>query len=167
MSSRKKKERDIKGIKLKHDLAIHKKFMAEAIREAKKSVRQGGEPIGAVLVLDGKIIARGHNERVQTGSDILHAEMDCIQNASRLTPGEYKKCVLYTTLSPCDMCAGAVMLYKIPVVVMGENENFKGPESYLKLRKVKLINLNLSECKGPMKKFIKEKPSIWFEDIGE
>ena len=152
---------------MNYSLSLHKKFMAEAIKEAKKSIRQGGEPIGAVLVLNKKIVARGHNERVQTGSDILHAEMDCIQNASRLTSGEYKKCVLYTTLSPCDMCAGAVLLYKIPLVVIGENETFKGPESYLKSRKVKLINLNLGECKESMKKFIKEKPLIWFEDIGE
>ncbi len=152
---------------MEYTFAQHKKFMAEAIKEAKKGVREGGEPIGSVIVFKGKIVGRGHNKRVQTGSDILHAEMDCIQNASKLNSKEYKECVLYTTLSPCDMCAGAVLLYKIPLVVIGENENFKGPESYLKKRGVEIINLNLKECKELLKDFIKKKPKIWFEDIGE
>ncbi len=104
-------------------------FMKEAIREARKGLREGGIPIGSVLVKAGNIIGRGHNRRVQKGSAILHAEMDCLENAGRLKAKDYEACVLYSTLSPCAMCTGAILLYKIPVVVIGENRTFKGPEA--------------------------------------
>ncbi len=141
--------------------------MQEAIHEARKGLREGGIPIGSVLVKDGKIIGRGHNRRIQKGSAILHAEMDCLENAGRLKAKDYQKCVIYSTLSPCDMCTGAILLYKIPVVVIGENKTFKGPEVHSKKRGVKLINLNLLECKKMMKDFIAAKPKLWNEDIGE
>ncbi len=144
---------------------IYLKFMAEAIKEAKKGLKEGGIPIGAVLVKSGKIIGRGHNRRVQKKSAILHAEMDCLENAGRLKASDYKKCVLYSTLSPCSMCTGAALLYKIPVIVIGENKTFKGPETYSK-RYLKLINLNLPECKNMMADFISDKPKLWNEDIG-
>ena len=142
------------------------KFMAEAIKEARKGLKEGGIPIGAVLVKDGKIIGRGHNRRVQRKSAILHAEMDCLENAGRLKAADYKECAIYSTLSPCSMCTGAILLYKIPVVVIGENKTFKGPESYSK-RSVKLVNLDLPECKKLMADFIKARPELWNEDIGE
>lgn len=145
----------------------HVKFMKAAIKEARKGLREGGIPIGSVLVKSGKIIGRGHNRRVQKKSAILHAEMDCLENAGRLAAQEYKNCVIYSTLSPCDMCTGAILLYKIPVVVIGENKTFKGPEAYSKKRGVKLINLDLTECKKLMRDFIKAKPSLWNEDIGK
>ena len=141
--------------------------MKEAIKEARKSLQAGGIPIGSVLVKGGKIIGRGHNKRVQKGSAILHAEMDCLENAGRLRLKDYRKCIIYSTLSPCDMCTGAVLLYKIPTVVIGENETFKGPESYSKKSGTKIINLDMKECKEMMRDFIKEKPGIWSEDIGE
>jgi len=141
--------------------------MKEAIKEARKGLREGGIPIGSVLVKDGKIIGRGHNRRVQKGSAILHAEMDCLENAGRLKAKDYEKCVIYSTLSPCDMCTGAILLYNIPVVVIGENKTFKGPESYSRKHGVKLINLDLSECQKMMKDFIAVKPKLWNEDIGE
>lgn len=144
----------------------HAHFMKEALKEARKGLREGGIPIGSVLVKDGRIIGRGHNRRVQKRSAILHAEMDCLENAGRLKAKDYKKCVIYSTLSPCSMCTGAILLYKIPVVVIGENATFKGPESYSK-RFVKLINLDSAECKKLMAGFIKAKPELWNEDIGE
>ncbi|HOX22554.1 MAG TPA: nucleoside deaminase [Elusimicrobiales bacterium] len=144
----------------------HATYMKAAIAEAKKGLREGGIPIGAVLVKDGKIIGRGHNRRVQKKSAILHAEMDCLENAGRLKAKDYQECVIYSTLSPCDMCTGAILLYKIPTVVIGENETFKGPESYSKKKGVKLINLNSRECKKLMKDFISAKPELWSEDIG-
>lgn len=143
----------------------HLKFMREAVKEAKKSLRKGGIPIGAVLVKNRKIIGRGHNKRVQRNSAILHAEMDCLENAGRIKAADYKKCTIYSTLSPCHMCTGAILLYKIPVVIIGENETFKGPENYLRKR-VKLINLNLKECKKIMADFIRKSPELWSEDIG-
>jgi len=142
-------------------------FIKEAIREARKGFREGGIPIGSALVKDGKIIGRGHNRRVQKGSAILHAEMDCLENVGRLKAKDYEKCVIYSTLSPCAMCTGAILLYKIPVVVIGENHTFKGPEAYSKKRGVKLINLDLPECKKMMSDFIAAKPKLWNEDIGE
>ena len=145
----------------------HLYFMKEAIREARKGLSEGGIPIGSVLVWDGKIIGRGHNRRVQESSTILHAEMDCLENAGRLKAKDYKKSVIYSTLSPCDMCSGAILLYKISVVVTGENETFKGPEAYSKKRGVRFINLDLPECKKMMKDFIAAKPRLWNEDIGE
>jgi cytosine deaminase len=149
---------------MRHD---HRVFMAEAIKEAQKGLRTGGIPIGAVLVKDGRIIGRGHNRRVQKRSAILHAEMDCLENAGRLKARDYRKCVLYSTLSPCAMCTGAVVLYKIPVVVIGENETFKGPEAYAGKCGVRLINLDRDECKTMMKEFVRKKPRLWNEDIGE
>ena len=143
------------------------KFMQEAIKEAKKSLSQRGIPIGAVLAKDGLIIARGHNRRIQKSSAILHAEMDCLENAGRLKSADYKKCVIYSTLSPCDMCMGVILLYKIPRVVIGENKTFKGPENYARRRGVKIVNLDSAECKQLMRQFIKSKPSLWNEDIGK
>jgi cytosine deaminase len=144
----------------------HRKFLSAAIKEARKGLREGGIPIGAVLVKDGRIIGRGHNRRVQKKSAILHAEMDCLENAGRLKAADYRKCVIYSTLSPCSMCTGAILLYKIPTVVIGENETFKGPESYSR-KYVRLVNLDSPECKRLMRDFIKARPELWNEDIGE
>ena len=141
--------------------------MQEAIKEAKKNLGQRGIPIGAVLVKDGLIIARGHNRRIQKSSAILHAEMDCLENAGRLKSADYKKCVIYSTLSPCDMCMGAILLYKIPKLVIGENKTFKGPESYARKRGVKIVNLDSADCKQLMQQFIKSNPGLWNEDIGK
>jgi len=145
----------------------HAYFMAAAIDEARKGLKEGGVPIGSVLVKEGRIIGRGHNKRVQKRSAILHAEMDCLENAGRLTSRDYARCTLYSTLSPCDMCTGAVLLYKIPVVVIGENATFRGPEAYAKKRGVKVINLDSGECRGLMRDFIKKNKRLWDEDIGE
>ena len=142
-------------------------FMQAAIEEARKGLAEGGIPIGSVLVLDGKIIGRGHNQRVQKGSAVLHAEMDCLENAGRLKATDYQRATLYSTLSPCDMCSGTVLLYGIPKVVIGENETFKGPEEYVKSRGVELVMVDNQECKDLMTKFIREKPELWNEDIGE
>ncbi|MFA5333609.1 MAG: nucleoside deaminase [Candidatus Nanoarchaeia archaeon] len=144
----------------------HEFFMNEAIKEAKKGLGEGGIPIGSVLVKDNKIIGRGHNKRIQNNSVILHAEMDCLNNAGRLSAKDYSKCIIYSTLSPCEMCTGAILLYKIPVIVIGENATFKGPEEYSISKGVKIINLDNSECKELMKEFIKNNPKIWNEDIG-
>lgn len=143
----------------------HHKFMKEAISEAKKGLEEGGIPIGAVLIRDGKIIGRGHNRLLQKNSSILHGEMDCIENAGKLKGKDYKECTLYTTLSPCEMCSGIILLYKIPKVVMGENETLKGPEDYLKENGVELINLDLKECKNIMNDFIKRNKKIWDAEI--
>lgn len=141
-------------------------FMEAAIEEAKKGLQEGGIPIGSVLVIEGKIVGRGHNKRVQKGSAILHAEMDCIENAGRLSAEEYQRSVLYSTLSPCDMCSGTVLLYKIPKVVIGENKTFKGPEDYVRSCGVDLEILNDTECINMMEQFIKNNPELWNEDIG-
>ena len=143
------------------------KFLQAAIEEAKKGLEEGGIPIGSVLVIDGKIIGRGHNRRVQKGSAILHAEMDCFENAGRLKARDYKKAILYSTLSPCDMCSGTALLYKIPKVVIGENKTFQGPEDYVRSHGVELEILNDPECTKLMEDFIKAKPELWNEDIGE
>lgn len=137
-----------------------------ALREAEQGLAEGGIPIGAVLVLDGKIVGRGHNRRVQKGSAVLHAEMDCLENAGRLKAAEYRRSTLYTTLSPCDMCSGAILLYGIPRVVIGENETFRGPEEYLRSRGVALTVLNDQACKKRMADFIGAHPDLWNEDIG-
>ncbi|KUK75764.1 MULTISPECIES: nucleoside deaminase [Methanobacterium] len=144
----------------------HQKFMEEAYKEAQISLQQGGIPIGAILVRDDEVIGRGHNKRIQHGSSILHAEVDCLENAGRLRGADYKKCTIYTTLSPCVMCSGAIILYQIPQIVIGENENFKGPEQYIKDNGVELINLNLPTCKEILKNFIENNPELWNEDIG-
>jgi cytosine deaminase len=141
-------------------------FMQAAIEEARKGLGEGGIPIGSVLVLDGKIIGRGHNRRVQRGSAILHAEMDAFENAGRLSARDYQRVILYSTLSPCDMCSGTALLYKIQHVIVGENVTFQGPEDYVRSRGVKLEILNLPECVEMMRKFIKDKPQLWNEDIG-
>lgn len=142
-------------------------FMQAAIEEARLGLAEGGIPIGSVLVIDGKIVGRGHNRRVQKGSAILHAEMDCLENAGRLKAGDYQRAVLYSTLSPCDMCSGSVLLYKIPKVVIGENETFQGPEDYVRSRGVELEILNDPECIRLMRDFIQARPELWNEDIGE
>jgi cytosine/creatinine deaminase len=142
-------------------------FLSEAIDQAKQSLASGGIPIGSVLVLDGRIAGRGHNRRVQRGSVVLHAEMDCLENAGRLQAADYRRAVLYSTLSPCDMCSGAVLLYRIPTVVVGENRTFRGPEEYLRSRGVNLRIVNSPECIALMKQFIERDPALWNEDIGE
>ena len=141
-------------------------FMATAIEEARQGLAEGGIPIGSVLVLDGKIVGRGHNRRVQQGSAILHAEMDCLENAGRLKARDYQRAVLYSTLSPCDMCSGTVLLYKIPKVIIGENKTFQGPEDYVRSRGIELEILNLEECIQLMEDFIAARPELWNEDIG-
>ena len=141
-------------------------FLQAAIEEAKKGLAEDGIPIGSVLVIDGKIVGRGHNRRVQQGSAILHAEMDALENAGRLKAGDYQRAVLYSTLSPCDMCSGTALLYKIPKVVIGENKTFQGPEDYVRSRGVELIILDDPECIRLMEEFIAAKPELWNEDIG-
>ncbi len=142
------------------------KFLQAAIEEAKKGMVEGGIPIGSVLVIDGKIVGRGHNRRVQKGSAVLHAEMDCLENAGRIKASDYKRAILYSTLSPCDMCSGAVLLYGIPKVVIGENKTFQGPEEYIKSRGVDVEVMDNQECINLMETFIKNNPVLWNEDIG-
>ncbi len=142
------------------------KFIKAAIEEARQGLEEGGIPIGSVLVLDGEIVGRGHNRRVQQGSAILHAEMDCLENAGRLKAVDYQRAVLYSTLSPCDMCSGTALLYKIPKIVIGENKTFQGPEDYVRSRGVKLEILNNAECIQLMEDFIAARPELWNEDIG-
>ncbi|MAB81013.1 MAG: tRNA-specific adenosine deaminase [Planctomycetes bacterium] len=141
-------------------------FLQAAIEEARKGLSEGGIPIGSVLVIDDEIVGRGHNRRIQRKSAILHAEMDCLENAGRLKAADYARATLYSTLSPCDMCSGTALLYKIPRIVIGENVNFQGPESYVASRKVQLEILNDRECIELMKHFIEEHPELWNEDIG-
>ena len=143
------------------------KFLEAAIAEAKKGMAEGGIPIGSVLVLDGQIIGRGHNRRVQKDSAILHAEMDCLENAGRMKAADYRRATLYSTLSPCDMCSGAVLLYGIGKVVVGENRTFRGPEEYLRSRGVEVEIADSHECQELMEAFIKSNPELWNEDIGE
>jgi len=145
----------------------HIEFMKEALIEAQKGLEEGGIPIGSVLVKDGKIIGRGHNRRVQKKSAILHAEMDCLENAGRLPASVYKDCTLYTTLSPCSMCSGAIILYKIPHVVIGENKTFMGEEELLRSRGAKVEVLQDDTCISLMENFIKNNPELWNEDIGK
>lgn len=142
-------------------------FLQAAIEEAKKGAAEGGIPIGSVLVIDGKIVGRGYNRRVQQGSAVLHAEMDCLENAGRLTAADYRRATLYSTLSPCDMCSGAVLLYGIPRVVVGENRTFKGPEEYVRSRGVEVEVVDDPECVALMTSFISVNPELWNEDIGE
>lgn len=141
-------------------------FMQAAIEEAQKGLEEGGIPIGSVIVHKGKILGRGHNRRVQKGSVILHGEMDAFENAGRQTASVYKECVLYTTLSPCPMCSGAIFLYGIPKVIIGENKTFKGEEEHLKSRGVDVEVLQDETCINMMTKFIEDKPVLWNEDIG-
>ena len=142
-------------------------FLQAAIEEARHGLAEGGIPIGSVLVIDGKIVGRGHNRRVQRGSAILHAEMDCLENAGRLSASDYRRATLYSTLSPCDMCSGTVLLYNIPRIVIGENRTFQGPEQYLRSRGVQLEIVDNAECVTLMQQFIAAHPELWNEDIGE
>ena len=142
-------------------------FMQAAIDEAVAGLTEGGIPIGSVLVLDGRIVGRGHNRRVQRGSAILHAETDAIEDAGRLKAADYRRTILYSTLSPCDMCSGTALLYKIPRIVVGENRTFRGPEEYLRSRGVVLEVLDDPECVRLMEQFIRDRPDLWDEDIGE
>jgi cytosine deaminase len=142
-------------------------FMAAAVAEARAGRAEGGIPIGSVLVQGGQIVGRGHNRRVQRGSAVLHAEMDCLENAGRMKAAELARATLYSTLSPCDMCSGAVLLYGIPRVVIGENRTFRGPEDYIAGRGVELVLLDDPECVELMRAFIAEHPDLWNEDIGE
>lgn len=142
-------------------------FLEAAIDEARKGLAEGGIPIGSVLVIEGRIVGRGHNRRVQNGSAVLHAEMDAIENAGRLKASDYRKATLYSTLSPCDMCSGAALLYRIPRIVIGENRTFQGPEAYVRSRGVTLEILDNQECIRLMKEFIESHPALWNEDVGE
>jgi len=142
-------------------------FLRAAIEEARAGLAEGGIPIGSVLVLDGKIAGRGHNRRVQRGSAILHAEMDCLENAGRLRAADYRRATLYSTLSPCDMCSGTALLYAIPRVVIGENRTFRGPEDYVRSRGVQLDIVDDAECVQMMREFIERHPALWNEDIGK
>ena len=142
-------------------------YLAEAIDEARTGLTAGGIPIGSVLVLDGEIVGRGHNQRVQKGSAVLHAEMDCLENAGRLSPAEYRRAVLYSTLSPCSMCSGAILLYKIPTVIVGENRTFQGSEELLRSAGVDVQVVDNDECVRLMTEFITAHPELWNEDIGE
>ena len=141
-------------------------FMDAAVQQAICGRDEGGIPIGSVIVIDGQIVGRGHNRRVQSGSAILHAEMDAIENAGRLTAKEYARATLYSTLSPCDMCSGTALLYKIPKIVIGENQTFQGPEAYVRGRGVELVLVNDPRCVELMRDFIARSPELWNEDIG-
>jgi cytosine/creatinine deaminase len=143
------------------------RFLSAAVEEARKGLATGGIPIGSVLVLDNEIVGRGHNRRVQDKSPVLHAEIDCLNNAGRLAPLDYRRAILYSTLSPCDMCSGAILLYRIPTVIAGENRNFQGPEEYLRSRGVDLRIVDSTECVDLMQSFIRNHPELWSEDIGE
>ena len=142
-------------------------FLQAAINEALEGLHEGGIPIGSVIVRNGEIIGRGHNRRVQKGSAILHGEMDALENLGRQTADDYRECTLYTTLSPCPMCTGAILLYGIPRVVIGENRTFLGAEDHLRANGVELTVLDDPTCVRMMENFIREKPSLWNEDIGE
>ncbi|MGB3290680.1 MAG: nucleoside deaminase [Burkholderiaceae bacterium] len=142
-------------------------FMQAALEEAQLGLEEGGIPIGSVIVHQGRILGRGHNRRVQRGSAILHGEMDAFENAGRQSAQVYRECVLYTTLSPCSMCSGAILLYGIPHIIVGENQTFMGEEEWLRSRGVKVDVLQDAGCIALMRKFIDNKPSLWNEDIGE
>jgi cytosine/creatinine deaminase len=142
-------------------------FLQAAVEEALLGLREGGIPIGSVLVHDGRIIGRGHNRRIQKNSTVLHGEMDALENAGRLHPSIYRECVLYTTLSPCPMCSGAILLYKIPHVIIGENQTFLGAEEHLRANGVVLEVRNEPLCVSMMNDFIRDRPELWNEDIGE
>jgi len=142
-------------------------FFKEAVNEAKKGLSEGGIPIGSVIVHNGKILGKGHNRRVQKGSVILHGEMDAFENAGRQEAKIYKEATIYTTLSPCPMCTGAILLYGIPKVIIGENKTFMGAEELLRQNGVEVIVLNDAECINLMKNFIMDNPNLWNEDIGE
>lgn len=141
-------------------------FLDAALAEARKGLATGGIPIGSVLVCDGEIIGRGHNQRIQKGSVIRHAEMDCLENAGRLRAAVYRRCTLYSTLSPCPMCSGAALLYRIPRIVIGENVTFQGPEDHVRSQGVQLEIRQDAACIELMRSFIAARPELWNEDIG-
>jgi cytosine deaminase len=141
-------------------------FLDAALAEAEAGLAEGGIPIGAVLVIDGAIVGRGHNRRVQRGSAILHAEMDCLENAGRLAARDYARATLYSTLSPCDMCSGTALLYKVPRIVVGENRTFQGPEAYVRSRGVELVVVDDPRCVALMEAFVRARPELWNEDVG-
>ena len=141
-------------------------FMQAAIAEARQGLAEGGIPIGSVLVHKGEIVGRGHNRRVQKGSAILHGEMDALENAGRRSAQFYRECEIYTTLSPCSMCSGTILLYEIPRVYVGENVNFQGEEEWLRSRGVEVVVLENAECIEMMAAFIEDRPELWNEDIG-
>src|SRR5215470_621815 len=141
-------------------------YLQAAIEQARKSLSEGGIPIGSVLVHEGRVIGRGHNCRVQTGSAIDHGEMNCLRNAGRLPAGVYRACTIYSTLSPCPMCSGAIVLYKIPRVVVGENRTFLGAEDYIGANAIQVDVVQDEECIALMREFIRAKPELWNEDIG-
>jgi len=146
---------------------MHDRFLDAAIQEARRGLSTGGIPIGSVLVIESKIVGRGHNQRIQRNSPVLHAEMDCLENAGRLRAADYRNSVLYSTLSPCDMCCGAILLYGIPKVVIGENRTFRGPEDYLRSRGVEIEIADDPVCIQLMQDFIQEHEQLWHEDIGD
>jgi cytosine/creatinine deaminase len=141
-------------------------FLAEALREARTGLASGGIPIGSVLVHQGRIIGHGHNQRVQQGSVIHHAEMNCLENAGRQRASVYRECTIYSTLSPCPMCSGAILLYGIPRIVAGENQTFRGPEDYVRSQGVEVLVLDDPACQHLMRDFIAASPELWNEDIG-
>jgi cytosine deaminase len=141
-------------------------FMRAAFDEAKQGLSEGGIPIGSVLVIDDRIVGRGHNRRIQRDSAILHAEMDCLENAGRLKARDYSRATLYSTLSPCDMCSGTALLYRIPKIVIGENQTFHGPEEYVRSRGIELVIMDDPDCIQLMREFIAARPDLWNEDIG-
>jgi cytosine deaminase len=145
---------------------VHAPFMNEALAEARAGLAEGGIPIGCVLVRNGQVIARGHNRRIQRNSVILHAEMDCLESGGRQTAAFYKECTIYTTLSPCAMCSGAIRLYGIPRVVIGENKTFRGDEDLLRKNNIQIDVLDSKECQEILENYIKENHSTWYEDIG-
>lgn len=142
------------------------RFLAIAIEQARQGVAEGGIPIGAALVVDGQVLGAGHNQRVQMGSAIRHGETDALEVAGRQPASVYARATMYTTLSPCDMCTGAILLYKIPRVVIGENRTFMGAEDLLRARGVEVVNLDSAECIQMMEEFIAARPDLWWEDIG-
>lgn len=143
------------------------RFMADALAQARAGLDEGGIPIGAVLVVDGAVVGRGRNRRMQHGDPILHGEMDCLRAAGRLPAAVYRRATMYTTLSPCDMCSGAVLLYRIPRLVLAENRTFRGAEDLLRSRGVEVVNLDLDEAVQLMKAFTERDPGAWAEDLGE
>lgn len=149
---------------LKEERVLHS-LMEEAIQEATRGLKEGGIPIGSVLVKDGKIVGRGHNKRVQNNDPLSHAEIECLRNAGRL--GSYKGTVIYSTLMPCYFCAGAIVQFAIKNVIVGESENFEGAKEFMEAHDVRVVDLNNDECKKLMKQYIRANPKIWNEDIGE
>jgi cytosine/creatinine deaminase len=157
----------LRGRGVWEDVGMRDRFFNEAVAEARRGMAEGGIPIGSVLVHGGQIIGRGHNMRVQSGDPILHGEMSAIRDAGRRTAAVYRECTLYTTLSPCPMCSGTILLYRIPRVVVGENRTFMGQEDWLRSHGIEVEVLDDGECLAMMREFIAAHPDLWDEDIGE